>query len=175
MNSMNKNVADLVKDIESKFDVSNVDIPKENQVSFDFDKRDLHAALSYIRNQGWIQLSIISCVDWIDDGEFQLVYIVFNWENPIRIQVRTRIDRNDPKFDTVTSIYPGAKYYERDVHEFFGVVFAGNPDSNKQLFLENWDDIPPLRKDFDSKAYSDRKYPVREYKADFSKKAGGKK
>ena len=60
------------------------------------------------------------------------------------------------------------------MHEFFGVEFEGNPDSNKQLFLENWDDMPPLRKDFDSIKYSDSKYKMREYKTDFSKKAGDK-
>jgi NADH-quinone oxidoreductase subunit C len=54
------------------------------------------------------------------------------------------------------------------------VEFEGNEMSYKQLFLENWDDMPPLRKDFDSKAYSDRKYPVREYKKDFSKEGEGK-
>ena len=174
MNSMNNNVADLVKDVEARFNVLSVDYPKDDQVSFDFDNRDLHSALSYLRSAGWIQLSILSCIDWIDENEFQLVYIIFNWENPIRIQVRTRIDRKEAKFRTITSIYPGAKYYERDVHEFFGVEFEGNPDSNKQLFLENWDDMPPLRKDFDLIAYSDSKYPKREYKTDFSKKAGDK-
>ena len=87
----------------------------------------------------------------------------------------TNVDRDKPVFTTITNIYPGAQYYERDVHEFFGVEFEGNPDSYKQLFLENWDDIPPLRKDFDAVAYSDRKYPARKYKANFSTEAGESK
>ena len=128
----------------------------------------------YVRTQGFRQLSILTCVDWINEDKFQLVFIVFNWNLGIRLQIRTKIDRKNPKFNTITTIYPGAQYYERDVHEFFGVEFIGNENSYKQLFLENWDDMPPLRKDFDSKAYSDKKYPVREYKADFNK-AGDKK
>jgi len=115
---------------------------------------------------------MLTCVDWIEENEFQLVYLLMNWELGVRLQVRTRIDRDNPVFTTVTNIYPGAKYYERDVHEFFGVEFEGNPDSYKQLFLENWDDMPPLRKDFDPVAYSDRKFPKREYKKDFNTKAG---
>jgi len=172
---MNNNVNDLVNDIKSKFKVLNVEHPKENQVSFDFKKEDIHSALSHIRSKGWVQLSMLTCIDWLEDNEFQLVYLVFNWEQGIRIQIRTRIDRDNPTFGTAVNVYPGVKFYERDVHEFFGVVFDGNPDSNKQLFLENWDDMPPLRKDFDSVAYSDKKYPVRKYKADFSSKAGDKK
>lgn len=152
---------------KDRYEVLNVDIVMENQVSLDIEKGDVHSLLSFLRAEGWRQLSMLTCVDWIAEGEFQLVYILMNWDIPVRIQVRTRIVRDDPKFLTITNIYPGAKYYERDVHEFFGVVFEGNDDALKQLFLENWDDIPPLRKDFDSRAYSDRKYAKRAYKKDF--------
>ena len=173
MSSMNKEIKNLVKEIKTKFELLGEDYPKDNQAALDFNSRDIHSVLAYVKSQGFMQLSILSCVDWIKDNEFQLVFILFNWNTGIRLQVRTRIDRKNPQFNTITSIYPGAQYYERDVHEFFGVEFIGNENSYKQLFLENWDEMPPLRKDFDSKAYSDKKYPVREYKADFSK-AGDK-
>ena len=171
---MNKNIANIVESVSAKFGVLHVEYPKNTQAALDFQPRELHAALAFVKSQGFAQLSMLSCVDWIEDGEFQLVYLLFNWEQGVRLQVRTRIDRANPKFATVVSIYPGAQYYERDVHEFFGVEFEGNPMSYKQLFLENWDDMPPLRKDFDSKAYSDRKYPVREYSKDFTKAGEGK-
>ncbi len=174
MSSMNKNTEKIIEKVKSKFNVLNVDVPKDTQAALDFEARDLHAVLAYVKSEGFRQLSMLSCVDWIDEEKFQLVYLLFNWDEGIRLQIRIKLDRNNPKFTTATNIYPGAKYYERDIHEFFGVEFEGNPDSYKQLFLENWDDMPPLRKDFNSKAYSDRKYPVREYKKDFSAKAGDK-
>ena len=168
MNSMNKNVEKLVEDLKSTFNLISVDHVSKDQVSFDFNDKELHSALSHMKSIGWTQLSMITCVDWIEDNQFQLVYILFNWEEGIKVQIRTRIDRDEGKFRTITNIYPGAKYYERDIHEFFGIVFDGNPESVKQLFLENWDDMPPLRKDFDPKAYSDRKYEAREYKANYN-------
>ena len=171
---MNRNIEKLNNELNDNFELLSSEHPKENQATFDFPSRDIHAVLAYVKAEGYTQLSMLSCVDWIDEGEFQLVYLLLNWEQGIRLQIRTRLNRNNPKFTTVTNIYPGAKYYERDVHEFFGVEFEGNPDSYKQLFLENWDDMPPLRKDFDSKAYSDKKYPAREYSKDFSKKEGDK-
>ncbi len=169
---MNKNIEKIVESTKAKFDVLNVDIPKETQAAMDFESRDIHSVLAFVKSQGFRQLSMLSCVDWIDEGQFQLVFLLFNWDEGVRLQIRTRIDRANPKFTTITNIYHGAKYYERDVHEFFGVEFEGNPDSYKQLFLENWDDMPPLRKDFNSIAYSNKKYPAREYKKDFGKKAG---
>lgn len=164
-NSMN-NVNDVISLVEDSFKVKNVDVIDRYQVSFDFDRKDVHAALTMFRAEGWIQLSYLSAIDWIADNEFELVYIIFNWEKPVHIQVRCRIDRDHPTMNTILPIYPGCKYYEREAHEFFGIKFPGNPDFEKQLILEEWDDMPPLRKDFDPQAYSDRKFPVRVYSED---------
>ena len=118
---MNNNIKNLVEAISSKFELLDTDYPTDNQVSLDFNSRDIHSVLAFVKAAGWTQLSILTCVDWIEQNEFQLVYIVFNLEKGIRVQIRTRIERENAKFGTITSIYPGAKFYERDVHEFFGV------------------------------------------------------
>ncbi len=172
MNSTNRALLSVVSEMETRFEVMNTDVVMDNQVAFDLPNDQVLTALAYLRTDGWRQLSMLTCVDWIADGQFQLVYILMNWHNGVRIQVRTRISRQRPAFVTATNIYPGAQYYERDVHEFFGVVFEGNEDALKQLFLENWDDIPPLRKDFNARAYSDKKYEKRTYSKDFGGKAG---
>ena len=149
-------------------------IKKENidpqQVAYEINKRDMHELLSTFKNEGWIQLSYLSAIDWPEENKFELVYLLFNWEAPIYLQLRTKIDREDPEMASIIQIYPGAKYYERETHEFFGIRFPGNPDYEKQLILEGWDDLPPLRKDFDPSAYSDRKFTTRTYPDEFSKK-----
>lgn len=169
---MNEMFNDLIILIKKHCSVQNVDYPKNGQAAMDLDPGEIHTALALVKAQGYRQLSMLSCVDWIKDGQLQLVYLLFNWDSGLRLQIRTRIGRDNPKFMTVTNIYPGAKYYERDVHEFFGVEFAGNPESYNHLFLENWDDMPPMRKDFDPQAYSDRKFPARQYKIDYNTKEG---
>ncbi len=168
MNSMSNN--ELINDLKGRYNILNADVIRDTQIAVDLVNGDVHSVLAYLKSQGWRQLSILTNIDWIDEGKYQLVYIIFNWDNPIWVQVRTKIDRDNAKFPTITSVYPGAKYYERDVHEFFGVEFDGNPEALQQLFLEGWDDIPPLRKDFDAKAYSDKKYSKREYTTDFNTK-----
>ncbi|NUU98730.1 NADH dehydrogenase [Marinitoga sp. 1154] len=168
MNSMNN----IIENIKSKFNPENVEIIKKNQIAIDLKNEELHSVLAYLKSLGWKQLTLLTCIDWIKESKFQLVYILMNWENSITLQVRTKIDRNNPKFRTIVNIYPGAEFYERDVHEFFGVEFEGNKNADKPLFLELWDDIPPLRKDFDPLAYSKRKFDVREYKVDFIPKEG---
>lgn len=158
--------------VEGSFNVLSTEVLDKFQVSFEVNKRDVHSMLSLLKASGWIQLSYLSAIDWPKDNEFELVYILFNWDKPVHIQIRTRIDRSVPSMNSILPIYPGCKYYEREAHEFFGIKFPGNPDHEKQLILEEWDDIPPLRKDFDPRAYSDRKFSKMEYTNDFVNKDG---
>ncbi len=171
MNFMNniELVKKLVYDTVKVVKTEEVD---QHQISFVVEKSDVHHLLTVLKNSGWKQLSYLSAIDWIDDNKFEMVYIVFDWDKGVHVQVRTLIDRENPSMDSILPIYPGCKYYEREVHEFFGIAFPGNPDYEKQLILEQWDDIPPLRKDFDPSAYSDRKFPKREYPQDYSKLEG---
>lgn len=154
--------------VESNFDVKQVEILDQYQVSFVVQKNDVHQLLTMLKTHGWKQLSYLSAIDWIEENEFELVYILMNWEKALHIQVRTRIDRENPVMNSILPIFEGCKYYEREAHEFFGIQFPGNPDYEKQLILENWDDIPPLRKDFDPRKYSDAHFAKREYTTDFN-------
>ena len=168
MNSMN-NVKEIISTVEKNFDLLNHEIIDKYQVSLIVNKKEVHHLLVFLKTNGWIQLSYLTAVDWIEEYEFELVYIVFNLDMPVHIQVRTRIERDveNASMDTILPIYPGCKYYEREVHEFFGIKFPGNPDYHKQLILEQFDDLPPLRKDFDPLAYAERKFPKRDYPEKF--------
>jgi len=173
MNSMNNDLARLIRDVEARYPDAGLTLIQSREASLDLDERDLHSALSFLKNHGQRQLSIISCIDWIEENRFQLVFNTFNWEYGIRLHLRTMVDREDPRFKTVTNIYPGAKFYEREIHEFFGLVFEGNEDCTLPLFLENWKEMPPYRKDFISQEFSDSKYPKRVYKKSYDKAGGG--
>lgn len=154
--------------VEQSFAVKKTDVIDSYQIAFEVVQEDVHRLLSKLKLAGWVQLSYLSAIDWLADNEFEMVYILMNWETPVHIQIRTRIHRDNPVMPSILPIYPGAKYYERECHEFFGIQFPGNPGYEKQLILEGWDDIPPLRKDFDPKAYSDSHFPSRDYGDQFT-------
>jgi NADH-quinone oxidoreductase subunit C len=162
------NVEELNQLIGKNFSLLDAKIIDQYQVSYVLKKEDIHRALTFLKSNGYRQLSYLSCVDWPEEEQFEMIYIVMNWEKAMHVQLHARIDRNEPVMDSILPIYPGSKYYERETHEFFGVAFPGNPDYEKQLILEQWDDIPPMRKDFDPKAYSDRKYTKRDPKKIFT-------
>lgn len=169
MNSMNK----LKGQLESHYGITRFEEPIDLQLIFDVNNNQLLDVLAYMKSIGFGQLSLLTCVDWIEKNEFQLVYILMNWSTGIHALVRTSLDRSNPKFRTIEHIYPGVKYYERDVHEFFGVEFEGNDDSYKHLFLELWEADRPMKKDFDPEAFSEKKYGMRQYQTEFPNKIGG--
>jgi len=57
------------------------------------------------------------------------------------------VPKNEPVVETISYIFPNADYYEREIHDFFGVEFQGNPKLHLKLFLpDNWNKKPPLVK-----------------------------
>jgi len=170
MNSTN-DTKELISILEQSFDIKDFTTPKKNEISIVVDQNNVPTILTYLKDKGWRQLSLVTCIDWIEENKFELAYVLFNWTNGITFLVKTKIDRKNPEYISIIDIFPGARYYERDIHEFFGVKFEGNSDFEKPLFLELWDDKPPMRKDFDPLEYSKRKFPDRKYDVELSKNA----
>lgn len=164
MNSTN-NIQELFERIKKTYnvEVSEID-PRQFKIISEPDKTI--PLLAYLKEIGYSHLSILTCIDWIEHKKFELVYILFNWSNGVTFLVSTFVDRDKPVFYTVKDMWPTAEYYERDVHEFFGVEFEGNENCKKPMILELWNDLPPLRKDFDPLKYSKEHFPDREYEKD---------
>ncbi|MDK2886916.1 MAG: NADH-quinone oxidoreductase subunit [Thermosipho sp. (in: thermotogales)] len=162
MTNFMSNALEKLNNVVKKFEVTEID---EREVKIDLKPESVLPALSLLKSEGYYHLSLLSAVDWIDEGKFELVYILYSWNDGGKIIVSTKISRKNPEFVTVKHLWPVARYYERELFEFFGIKFEGNDDM-KPLFLENWDDLPPLRKDFDPLEYSKKKFPDREYQKD---------
>ena len=90
----------------------------------------------------------ITGVDWIKDNQLEVVYDFSRYDFDLcRVVLRTRVDRNSPVVPTITGIYPGANWHERETHDFFGIKFAGHPHLIPLLLPEDAD-FHPLLKDF---------------------------
>lgn len=77
----------------------------------------------------------------------EVVYDFNHFQENCRVVVRTRIPRDNPELPTISSIFPGANWHERETHDFFGVRFQGHPDLSPLLLPEDAD-FHPLLKDF---------------------------
>ena len=92
-------------------------------------------------------LDTITGVDWMAEAQMEVVYDYFHAKRGLRVAVRTRIARDNPEVPTISKVFPGANWHERETHDFFGIRFRGHPDLTPFL-LEEDAKYHPLRKDF---------------------------
>jgi NADH-quinone oxidoreductase subunit C len=92
-------------------------------------------------------LDTITGVDWIAEGQMEVVYDYFHPIRGLRAVVRARVSRENPEIPTIQDVFPGANWHERETHDFFGIRFQGHPNLTPFL-LEEDATYHPLRKDF---------------------------
>ena len=104
------------------------------------------AAAELLGKDGF-SLDTITGVDWMANGQMEVVYDYFHPHRPLRAVVRARIPRDNPEIPTISKVFPGANWHERETHDFFGIRFLGHPDLSPFLLPEDAT-YHPLRKDF---------------------------
>jgi len=92
-------------------------------------------------------IDTLTGVDWIKEEQFEVVYDYYHPRHAWRVAVRTRIPRDNPTLPTISPVFPGANWHEREARDFFGIHFAGHPNMEPLLLPEDAD-YHPLRKDF---------------------------
>ncbi|MBD0305065.1 MAG: NADH dehydrogenase (quinone) subunit D [Nitrospiraceae bacterium] len=83
-----------------------------------------------------------------DPERFEVIYHFLSLHHGIRIRVKARVTEDDPTIASVTGIWKGANFMEREVYDLMGIRFAGHPDLRRILMPEDYDEGYPLRKDF---------------------------
>jgi len=104
------------------------------------------AAAGHLSEEGFA-LDTITGVDWLAQGQMEVVYDYFHPTRNLRAVVRTRIPRDNPLITTISTVFPGANWHERETHDFFGIQFQGHPNLTPFLLPEDAT-YHPLRKDF---------------------------
>ncbi len=125
------------------------------------EERELVSTLSFISsNTPFITLAQIACADWIEDEIFSLNYILTTEQRDKNLMVEIDVSRENTKLPTLLNLFPQAEVMERDLHEMYGIDFIGN-STLCDFALENWKDIPPLRREFDTLAYVNEHFNFR--------------
>jgi NADH dehydrogenase I D subunit len=78
--------------------------------------------------------------------DFTLVYHLLSFEDPSRIRVKTPLYGPHPAAPTLTGLWPGANWYEREVFDMFGIDFKGHPNLKRLIMPHDWKGHPLLKK-----------------------------
>jgi NADH-quinone oxidoreductase subunit C len=92
-------------------------------------------------------LSSLTATDWPNqDPRFWVAYELRSIAENHRVRLKVGVPEADPHIPSVTGLFPTANWHEREVFDFYGIVFDGHPDLTRILLPDDWEGFP-LRKD----------------------------
>jgi NADH:ubiquinone oxidoreductase subunit C len=96
---------------------------------------------------GFFYLADLAGVDYGPGHWFEVVYHLFSWQHPAWLRIRTRVDRANPHVPTITGLWEGAMFHERELYDMFGIIADGNRDLRRIYMSPDYRSFP-LRRDF---------------------------
>ena len=98
--------------------------------------------------QHYDHLADVTAVDYGGGRPIEVVYQLWSIPHRAALRVKCELPLDALEIDSVTGIWVGADWLEREVYDLFGVTFRGHPDLRRILMPENYAEGHPLRKDF---------------------------
>jgi NADH:ubiquinone oxidoreductase subunit C len=146
-------IAVLCAKVKDRFPDTTIDWVKERRAKLTVTKEEIKDVALFIRDElGFDHLSIVSGTDYIAKNEIEVIYFVGSLSRPgyedIVLGLAERPKRDDPVVPSLVEVWPAADYQERETHEMLGINFKGHPNQKHFLLPEDWNDLPPLRKDY---------------------------
>jgi NADH-quinone oxidoreductase subunit C len=100
------------------------------------------------RELGFERVSTVTGVDrWPAEPRFEVVYHLHSVSRNERLRLKCRLAGEAPEIDSVTPVWRGAGWYERETFDLFGIRFRNHPDLRRIMLPDDWEGHP-LRKDY---------------------------
>jgi len=98
-------------------------------------------------------LSDLTCVDvYPGEPRFEVCCHLLSHARKERVRLKVKLAGDDPNVESITSVWPAANFFEREVFDLFGVRFSGHPNLRRILMPDDWQGYP-LRKDYPVEGY----------------------
>lgn len=104
-------------------------------------------------NLGFERLCGMTAIDrYPMEPRFEAVYFVHSISRNTRLKLKVALPGADPAVESVTSVWTGANWYEREAFDLFGIRFEGHPNLKRIMLPDSWEGHP-LRRDFPTDGY----------------------
>ncbi len=126
------------------------------QVSVTVKKDRIKEIMTFLKETPELEFDFLEDLCGVDylgkrDERFGVVYHLFSMKHRHFIRIKALVPEEDCNIDTVTDIWKGANWHERECYDLFGIIFNGHPDLRRILLPEDWEGYP-LRKDYPLKS-----------------------
>lgn len=134
--------AEAILDVQSPFDLLTIEV----------DKNKVHEIIKWLKNDETLKISYLTLLGGIHYPDFSgrelgVVYHLHSLENNFRLRLKIFMPIENPEVDSISDIYTGANWQERETYDFYGVIFKGHPNLTRILNEDSMDYFP-LRKEY---------------------------
>lgn len=150
----------MLGDIKERFKDDIIDFfdKSPKRVYIEINPVSLIKVATYIFKDLEARFHIASCVDARTHAEILYHFSVEHMN--VLISLRVKLDKEKPSIDSLTQVFKGSNWIEREMHEMLGIEFRGHPDLARLLLPDEWPEgVYPLRSDYtewDKNAIRDR-------------------
>ena len=153
----------LISRLSGHYDIEEVKQQKSSLLLLKIRKPDAVQFIRELRDAAhYTHLAFLTATDWIEEDRFTLTYMLHNYDRRHSIAVHVDLPREASEMDSIHELWAQAATYQRELREMYGIRFPGSPRLDDDFCLEGWDEIPPMRREFDTVAYSKERFFVRE-------------
>ncbi len=122
-------------------------------LTFDVQSDSIVKVMDYLKNDPMLRFNFLTDVcgvhypDAAIEKQFAVVYHMHNWVDNVRIRIKCFLHADQLEISTVTSLFAGANWQERETYDFYGIIFKGHPQLKRILNMDEMKSFP-LRKEF---------------------------
>lgn len=157
---MSKKVIDLIKKTFPQFIIAVSDFRGDDTLLVD--KTGIVQIAQFLKNDSAMKFDLpidVTGVDYltykserIGTHRFEVVYHLYSTEHKHRIRLKVLLDNNEPESYSLTCVWKGVNWFERETFDMFGIKFINHPDLRRILLYPEFKGHP-LRKDYPVRGY----------------------
>ena len=122
--------------------------------TFMVEKDSLLDVCLFVKESKELSFDLLSCMSGADyPDRFEMVYLLFSFYHKHKMSLKVQLPKDNPEVESVTPVWKGANWYERETAELYGIKFKNHPDLRPLLLPEGWNEGYPLRKDWTGKDF----------------------
>ncbi|OYT34908.1 F420H(2):quinone oxidoreductase [Archaeoglobales archaeon ex4484_92] len=144
---------ELCKKLNELLNPKSVVITNKNRIAVRVDKSEIYRAARKLKEMGFDHVKSVNVIDVPEEDKFIVEYHLSSYSipnlMPVLVNLFCDVPRSEPKIKSLAEIFPSADYMEREMHDFFGVIFDGNEWMGRKFILAPDTPEHPLRKDFE--------------------------
>jgi len=150
----------LQQAIKAKFPETEVGDSATQLPEIKFSHAKFREAMQWLHDDEAFSLDFpmsMTAVDWPEEKKITCVYHLYSMKHGHKLVVKVDADREKPSVPTVSDLWKGCDWFEREVFDLFGVVFEDHPDMRRIMLTDDWVGYP-LRKDYKDSRIAGKPY-----------------